>query len=148
MKRRIYSGWELLRLQQQLEDVVAACTLAGQHVTAGWTPPVDILERDNCIVVLLDLPGVAASDLHVALCDRTLRIAGHKGGEPHEGPPRRYHKVERHMGQFELEIWLPGPVDRSGSTARLRGGVLEVAMPRIEERRNTACDIQVRDEEP
>ena len=148
MKRRIYSGWELLRLQQQIEEVVAACSLGGQHVSAPWAPPVDILERDDRFVVQLDVPGVLAADIHVSLCDRVLRIWGHKTGHRHQGEQLRYHTLERHTGRFELEIWLPGPVDRKGSTARMSQGVLEVAMPRIDDRRNSVFEIQVADEEP
>jgi HSP20 family protein len=148
VKRRIYSGWELLRLQQEIEEVVAACSLAGQHVSAGWAPPVDILERGDRFVVQLDLPGVPAADIHVSLCDRVLRISGRKSGHRHHGEQLRYHTLERHTGRFELEIWLPGPVGRKGSAARLSQGVLEVAMPRIAEKRNTVFEIQVADEEP
>jgi HSP20 family protein len=148
VKRRIYSGWELQRLQQEIEEVVAACSMAGQDVSAPWAPPVDILERDDRFVVQLDLPGVPAADIHVSLCDRVLHIRGRKAGHRHHGEQLRYHTLERHTGRFELEIWLPGPVNREGSTARLSQGVLEVAMPRIADRRNTVFEIQVADEEP
>ncbi len=148
MKRRVYSGWELLRLQQEIEDVLATCTLSGQHAAGGWAPPVDILERSDRFVVELDLPGVLPSDVHVSLCDRVLHIAGRKGGHRQQGERCRYHTLERHAGRFDLEVWLPGPVDHGSGTARFRSGVLEISLPRIADRRNTVFEIEVVDEEP
>lgn len=148
MKRRIYSGWELLRLQREIEEVLATCSLAGQHAGGEWTPPVDILECPGRFVILLNLPGLRAADVRVSLSDRVLHIVGRKGSPRRHPEHRRYFTVERHQGRFEVEIWLPGPVSRESTSARLRGGVLEVTLPRIAERRNSVHEVTVTDEEP
>jgi HSP20 family protein len=149
MKRRIYSGWELLRLQKEIEDVLAACSVSPSAEHTAWSPSVDILEHPERFVVRIDLPGVAAGDITVQTSRQVLTIAGRKGGEHgHPGAQaRRYHTVERRVGRFDLEIWLPGPVARDNSRATLRQGVLEVTLERIAERRHTVHTIEVRDEE-
>lgn len=147
MKRRIYSGWELLRLQRELEDVLAACTLDGEHPAAAAAPPVDIRELPDRFVVLLDLPGVHGREVRVTLSERVLRVWGRKSAHCGPGRGRRYHTVERHQGRFEVEIWMPGPVCRDGAAAHLRCGVLEITLPRVAERRNTVHEVAVTDEE-
>jgi HSP20 family protein len=149
MKRRIYSGWELVRLQKEIEEVLAACSISPAAEHAAWSPSVDILEHPERFVVRVDLPGVDASTISVETSEQVLTIAGRKGGE-HRQPSaqaRRYHTVERRVGRFDLEIWLPGPVARQNSRAFLRKGVLEVWLDRIPERRNSVHKIEVRDEE-
>jgi HSP20 family protein len=147
MKRRIYSGWEVLRLQRELEEVLAACTVGGEHHPAVAAPAVDIQEWPDRFVVLLDLPGVHGQEVRVSIGDRVLRVAGRKSAHCGQARGRRYHTVERHQGRFEVEVWLPGPISRDGTAARMRSGVLEITLPRIAERRNTVHDVAVTDEE-
>jgi HSP20 family protein len=149
VKRRIYSGWELLRLQREIEEVLAACALSPDAEQIVWSPSVDILEQPERFVIRIDLPGVRPADVSVAITDKVLRIAGHKSGAPdlETTGARRYHTVERRVGRFDLEIWLPGPVSRQDNRAFLGSGVLEVWLNRIPERRNTFHKIEVTENE-
>jgi hypothetical protein len=46
--------------------------------------------------------------------------------------------MERSFGAFAVEVILPGPVRVEAAVAALRGGVLEIVLPRVEDRRGRA----------
>lgn len=148
MRRRITSGWELELLQRQFDELFDLVTAGARPSPAGWAPAVDLLEFPDRFVIRLDLPGVEEGDLAIALAEQSLRIIGRKNPHREGGAERRYHRMERGFGPFEVELSLPQPVTPDGATATLRCGVLEVALPRRDRRSEPVHLIEVRTEEP
>lgn len=100
----------------------------------GMFPAVDILEEANTIVVKADLPGLTRKDIEVKLIDNTLEITGEKKTE--EKIERRdYLKSERSCGKFSRVLRLPEGLDSDHVTANFTDGVLEVRIPRTEDKR-------------
>ncbi len=146
MKRRITSVSELEVLSQRIDELLGLLAAGASGQGPVWSPPVDVVERPDCMLVRVDLPGVEAAQLEVSVCDQDLCIAGRKGDR--ESGARRYHQMERGSGSFCLEIALSGPVDAGGCRATLRAGVLEVAIPRVQDRRRSVHPVPVTEEEP
>jgi len=75
--------------------------------SVAWEPPVDILETDNEVLVLIALPGVDVDAAQVAIEDGDLVIAGTRGLPP-ELRTATIHRLELPQGQFFRRLRLPG----------------------------------------
>jgi HSP20 family protein len=72
----------------------------------SWEPPVDILETDDELWIVVALPGVGADRLKVVLDSGTVVVAGERPmpGRSHAGVIRR---LEIPYGRFERRVELP-----------------------------------------
>ena len=67
MSRHIVSPWELALLEHHLEALFEALARPQESPTGGWMPPIDLINRADSFVVRIDLPGVGAAGLEIAL---------------------------------------------------------------------------------
>jgi HSP20 family molecular chaperone IbpA len=72
----------------------------------AWEPPVDVLETEGELWILVALPGVGADRLQVLVEDSTLVVSGERPmpGRTRAGIIRR---LESPYGLFERRIELP-----------------------------------------
>jgi HSP20 family protein len=118
-------------LDRLVQEVLAARESSGR---GGWTPPVDVLDGGDRLVVLLEVAGLAASDLHVESEGNVLRVRGRRRLRfPTSGV--RFHCLERQEGNFERQLELAVPVDFRRAAVTLAGGLLRIELPKIDERR-------------
>ncbi|MEW4529778.1 MAG: Hsp20/alpha crystallin family protein [Maioricimonas sp. JB045] len=94
------------------------------------TPPIDIFESEEGLVLRADLPGVAADQLDLQVQDNKLTLFGRVGTAVPEGA-RLVHQ-EYHVGDFLRSFILSDEVDHERISARLNNGVLEVVLPKAE----------------
>ncbi len=96
-----------------------------------WTPPVDIVENENELVLTADVPGVKMDAIDIKLEDGTLTISGNREfvSEKKEGG---YHRMERAYGKFQRAFSLPESVDAEKVAAAYDNGVLRVTLPKKE----------------
>ncbi|MEO8348020.1 MAG: Hsp20 family protein, partial [Acidobacteriota bacterium] len=74
---------ELSRLQREVNRLFTLFVESNNPVVApssAWDPSVDIVDDGERIRVLLELPGVEASDVHVAVRGRVVTVRGTKRG--------------------------------------------------------------------
>jgi len=93
-------------------------SLRGPEVKEEREPLVDIVDSDNEIHVVAELPGVDKQDIKLHGTETTLTISV-------DVPQRRYYK----------EIKLPARVDVKRATSEYKNGVLEVRLPKIGDER-------------
>lgn len=110
---------------------------------AECTPPLDILETDQGLEILVDLPAVHANQVEVAFSGNVLLIAGRKQPAACEHREAGFHLAERTFGRFARAIELEGAYDAGRATATLSHGELRVFLPRIDERRGGRITIPV-----
>jgi HSP20 family protein len=93
-------------------------------------PRVDVIDRDNEIVVRAEAPGVDKDNLDVTLSDNTITI---KGSTSHEEKEEKgdYYRCEISRGSFTRTVALPADVDGSQAKASFKDGMLEVTMPKV-----------------
>src|SRR5688572_29542889 len=106
-----------------------------------WVPPVDLVEADDHFVLKADLPGLAEGDVSIEVQDGTLTISGERKAE-HEARERGWYRIERSFGSFSRSLTLPEGVDADGISAQFDRGVLEVTIPKPEERKPRRVQIQ------
>jgi len=109
-------------------------------LTGGtWMPQVEVVERDNQLIVRTDLPGMTKDDISVDVEGNSLVIRGERKTERQENE-EGYYRSERSYGSFYRQIPLPSGVNAEEASAEFRNGVLEITMPapkKTEETRRT-----------
>jgi HSP20 family protein len=110
-----------------------------------WIPSMDLVETEEHFVLRADLPGLAQEDVSIELEDNVLTVSGERKAE-HEEKKEGFYRVERSFGQFRRSLTLPDGVDADAITATFDKGVLEVRIPKPEERKPRKVAIQVGDQ--
>ncbi|WP_096393993.1 Hsp20 family protein [Halorubrum trapanicum] len=117
---------------------------------------VDVIEDDEAVTVVADLPGFDADDIDVEFRDDALVISGSReeatefdvadadddgeAGETdaddaaagaHEADDEvRYHRRERRLRSVSRRVPIPEPVEADAATATFDAGVLTVTLPK------------------
>jgi HSP20 family protein len=99
-----------------------------------WVPAMDLMEAEDHFVLKADLPGLREDDVAIEIQDNTLTISGERKAE-HEERQRGWYRVERSFGRFSRSLSLPEGVDADAVNAEFHDGVLEVRIPKPEERK-------------
>ena len=73
---------------------------------ASWEPPIDVLETDREILILVALPGVDPEHVEAVIENGTLIVSGQRV-LPAELRNARIHRLELPQGRFERRIALP-----------------------------------------
>jgi len=105
-----------------------------------WVPPMDLVEAEDHFVLKADLPGLAESDVKLEVQDGTLTISGERKAE-HEQREKGWYRIERSFGSFNRSLTLPDGVDPDRIEAAFDAGVLEVRIPKPEERQPRRISI-------
>src|SRR5262245_52268742 len=92
------------------------------------TPPIDIFETDEGLVLRADLPGVSVDGLDLQVQDNRLTLFGCVDA-PVPVEANLLHQ-EYHVVDFLRSFILSDDVDHERISAKLNGGVLEVFLPR------------------
>ena len=93
-----------------------------------FTPPIDIYESNEGLVLIADLPGVSVKTLELQVQNNKLTLLGRVTNAA-PANARLLHK-EYEEGDFLRSFILSEDVDHERVTARLNDGVLEVVLPR------------------
>jgi HSP20 family protein len=107
-----------------------------------WIPAVDLIETEGEFVLKADLPGLSENDVKIELEDDVLSISGERKAEQHERKDG-YARFERSSGSFRRSLTLPEGVDAAAVKASFAHGVLEVRIPKPEERKPRKVAISV-----
>jgi HSP20 family protein len=105
-----------------------------------WMPAMDLVETPDHFVLRADLPGLSQDDVKIEFEDGTLTVSGERKSE-HESKDEGYHRVERAFGAFSRSLTLPQGVDPEAVTASFDRGVLEVTIPKPEQRKPRRIEI-------
>jgi HSP20 family protein len=104
----------------------------------------DLVETDDDFVLRADLPGLSESDVKIEFEDNVLTVSGERKAE-HEERKEGYYRVERASGSFSRSLTLPEGVDPDAVKASFDRGVLEIRIPKPEERKPRKVAISVGD---
>ena len=113
----------------------------------GWTPAMDLVEAEDHFVLKADLPGLSEEDVAIEVRDYTLLISGERKSEQ-ERKERGWYRVERSFGRFSRSLTLPEGVDADAISAAFDKGVLEVRVPKPEQRKPRRIEIQAANGQP
>lgn len=95
--------------------------------SSAWSPPTDVYETDDAIVVRVEVAGMRGEDFEITLEDGFLKISGTRPDVPER---RAYHQMEIRFGKFSTAVGLPAPVDVEKSQAEYEDGFLTITLPK------------------
>ena len=96
---------------------------------SGRWPKVDLVERDNEVMVKAELPGVTKENLEVSMTDHSVTIHATTSHEEKEEKGQYYRREISH-GEFERTVPLPDGVNVDEAKANFKNGVLELVVPK------------------
>lgn len=111
-----------------------------------FTPPVDVIELSDQIIILVEVAGMKPDDFKISLVNRRLLISGVRHRPDFE--ITAHHRVEIGYGEFRIDIPLPWSVQNDTVSAAYQEGFLKIALPRRAERQIRIVNIEnTQDEE-
>jgi HSP20 family protein len=107
----------------------------------GKMPKVDVIERDDEVVVKAELPGVDKKDLDVSVTENSVTI---KGTTRHEEKEEKgdFYRCEISRGAYARTVALPSYVDADKAKASFKDGVLELKLPKVEKSKRRSIEIK------
>jgi HSP20 family protein len=140
---------ELNSLQQEMNRLFSSffdtpTTTNGGSYARRWIPAMDLVETDEEYVLTADLPGLGQDDINLEFEDNVLTVSGERKSE-HSERKEGYYRVERASGSFSRSLTLPEGVDPEVGKATFDKGVLEVRIPKPEQRKPKKVAIRVGD---
>ncbi|MBN1530623.1 MAG: Hsp20/alpha crystallin family protein [Thermoleophilaceae bacterium] len=114
---------------------------AGTAESGRWVPAMDLWEADEHFVLKADLPGLSEEDVTIEVQDGALAITGERHEEDRQDG-KGWYRFERSFGKFSRTLTLPEGVDPDGITAEFNAGVLEVRIPKPEQRKPRRVEVK------
>lgn len=107
----------------------------------GWMPKVDVIDRDDDIVVRAEVAGVDKKDLDISVTESSVTLKGETKHEEHEEQGHYYrHEISR--GAFARMVTLPAQVDTEKAKAEFKDGVVEVTMPKVAKSKRRSIKLE------
>ena len=95
-----------------------------------YRPNVDILEKQEELLVVADMPGVKGGEIDIRFEDGELTI--HGPAESRQGAGTRYLLQEYGVGDFYRTFRVSERIDASKISADYKDGVLVLHLPKVE----------------
>lgn len=133
------SLWQISREMDRLMDAFFGGGLAAgrrggvpsgesRYARTMWTPQIEVRQRENELVIHVDLPGIKQEDIQIEATEEGIAISGERS-EQHEEGEQGHRHTERTYGSFYRLIPLPDGARVESAKASMHNGVLELTVP-------------------
>lgn len=109
---------------------------------ALYRPPSDVHETPDAVIIRMELPGVSEGEVEVRVRGARIEVAGEKRPDA-TAADASFLCLERPFGRFHRAFDVSGSLNLARMTALLKGGVLILSLPKVEERRGHERRIPV-----
>ena len=123
---------DLMAMQDRMTRLIdeTLSRIMKEEVGKGvWSPPVDILERGNEVVLKIDLPGLSQNEIEVRVEENNLIVQGERRFIK-EALDENHIQMERPYGTFRRVFNIPRAIDQENIKASSKDGVLRVILPK------------------
>lgn len=111
-------------------------------VESAYQPLSDVVEMDDSVRVLLEIPGIPAASVQVRVLGNRIEITGEKPPDFPAGETS-FLCLERIFGKFQRAFEVRGSVNLGEVSARMANGILVITIPKIADRRGRERRIPV-----
>ena len=123
-------------------NLAGALDAADAETMSNWNPAMDVIERDDVIVLVAELPGLTQEDVEITVENNSLSLRGEKKFVEEENKDA-YRRIERRYGSFYRSFSLPTTVDQENIDANFSNGVLEIRLPKAEKAKPKKIAVKV-----
>ncbi len=113
---------------------------AVEPAAPAFTPPIDIHEGPDGLVLEADLPGSVEQNLRIELEDNVLSLYAQIDPAVPEGAGLLHE--EYRVGDYQRSFIIGDEVDRDRITAELTNGVLRLVLPKADRKRTRRIEIR------
>ena len=117
------------RMEQFFEEMCSLPRTLVPRTGLCWTPPTDIYETKNHLIVIMELAGIEKENIEVVVDQGVLSISGRRAN-PLIELQKRVLQMEIDYGNFKRMIHLNIPIDIEAVEASLGEGFLTVSIPK------------------
>jgi HSP20 family protein len=128
------------RLFEDLFNDWATRTTEGRRPEA-WNPPVDIVEREGNLILMLSLPGLTEREIELKIEGQVLTIKGERKSLESQG--FTYHQMEGYCGIFSRSFTLPDSTDLENIKADYKNGILSISIPQKPDVKSRTIKVSV-----
>jgi HSP20 family protein len=125
---------DLAALQRDVDLLFERLRAAEQRLhpadAAAWSPPLDVYESGDSVVVVVEVPGLPPEALSLQLEGHALVLRGERHARRPAGGS--WLCLERPHGRFERRVELDARFEAAAVSARLTRGLLVVTLQRRE----------------
>ena len=105
-----------------------------------YVPPTDIIEKEDEILLLADMPGAEQDTIDITLEDNILTIQGCVKQEEPEHARNIY--SEYGIGDYYRTFTINDTIDQEKIKAKYSNGVLQLHLPKAEKAKSRRIEIQ------
>ena len=98
-----------------------------------WSPPTDILETKNLVILKVELPGVKIEDVDIEIKGEELILTGVRKLDK-DMEEEHCHRMESAYGTFRRGFNLNTSVSKDKIKATLDDGILEIRVPKAKKK--------------
>ena len=120
----------LATLQRALDARIESDWMGRGTAASGSFPPINIFQKGEDFVAVVELPGIDKNDLEIEAKENTVRIRGKKMIA--YGEQASVHRRERISGFFDRTLSVPIRIEPDRINAEYRDGILALFIPRAE----------------
>ncbi|MCP2519793.1 Hsp20/alpha crystallin family protein [Candidatus Aminicenantes bacterium AC-335-A11] len=140
-KNNKYRILEIEREINRIFEDIFAKTTREFFLEQGWFPPVDICEKNDEIIVKIELPGVEKKNIKIFIKGNKLEIKGNKR-QPYI-PNIRFLRLEREYGRFHRVLNLPYYVNPENVKAYLKDGILTIKFSKLKPDKEKEMEVEI-----
>ncbi|MFN8163342.1 MAG: Hsp20/alpha crystallin family protein [Solirubrobacterales bacterium] len=134
---------DFTELRHRFDQMVRDFSGEGER---GWVPSVDLVKRDDELVLKADIPGIKPDEVKITVEDDVLTVSG-EHEEKKEEERGNFVRRERRYGSFSRSLSLPRGVKAEDIEATTEDGVLEVTIPLPKAEESSRIEIKPKPKE-
>jgi HSP20 family protein len=123
---------EIRRFEREMDLLLNNFMHSGRSIPyrSGWRPPVNIFERNNSLIIMMEAAGVKPENLSVVIERSVITISG-KREDPYADESRNFYSIEISFGAFQRRISLPCEVDTDKAVVTTKDGFIQIVLPKV-----------------
>ena len=147
------AGLERIELKQLAERVGKLYAVLREAVEAELTPlaafkpATDVCETADAVYIRIELAGVSANQIKIALTSDKVHVYGDKKKRHSRQKVVSHLCSERNYGRFSRVVSLRWTINVKDAEAELKDGVLLICLPKARDRRGSEFKVPIKETE-
>jgi HSP20 family protein len=129
-------------MREDMDRLFSSFTQPREALAEVMLPAVDVMEKENDVVLKAELPGLKAEDIQITAMDDSISLKG-EFKEEEETKEGGFVRRERHTGQFFRTIAMPTAIKPDQVKASFKNGLLEIDAPKAQEAKAKEIKVNI-----